>query len=416
VYNPDYSPDRLSEVLMNLHPLLRNPKAVFIFRQPLDGPAEWDDFRAAAHLVMNLMQIELDGESAVIKPNVTSGERFANADSGVTTHPGFVEGMAEYLKAHGARRGRISLVEDPRDADDNHPRNWDRTGYDLAAARTGMRLLCPTTYTCVKKEVPHPHVFKQLNVSRLAVDPHTLLFNVPKLKTHNLAITTLGMKNLMGLVNVFDRHYCIQAWDELPAAVRSDRRPRHEWFTREMHEEWQTGLALRLADTAQVLCPALNIVEGVVGREGTGFQRGRNRNLGLVIAGINVVAVDSVASWLAGFDPLNLIYLKVAAGAGLGENNPENIDLYTAQDGELRRCDNPTGLRVNPPFRVISGIQGEDLDPFQTSATASTREPPRSSEGGTLAGADEDHDPILSTVRSWKETLPCLSTSENEAS
>ena len=63
-----------------------------------------------------------------------------------------------------------------------------------------------------------------------------------------------------------------------------------------MHELWQTGLARRLADTAQVLRPALNIVEGVVGREGTGFHRGRNRPLGLVIAGVNMVAVDSVAS------------------------------------------------------------------------------------------------------------------------
>jgi uncharacterized protein (DUF362 family) len=401
---------------MNFHPLLWNPKAVLIFRQPLDGLADWDDFRAAAHRVMHLMKIELEDESAVIKPNVTSGERFANPDSGVTTHPGFVQGMAEYLKEHGARRGRISVIEDPRDSDDNLPRNWDRTGYDLAAARTGMRLLCPTTYTCVKKEVPHPQLFKQLSVSRLAVAQHSVLFNVPKLKTHNLAITTLGMKNLMGLVNVFDRHYCIQAWDELPAAIRSERRPRHEWFTREMHEEWQTGLALRLADTAQVLRPTLNIVEGVVGREGTGFQRGRNRNLGLVVAGVNVVAVDSVASWLAGFDPLNLIYLQVAAATGLGENDVAKLDLLTEQDGEIIRCADPAALRVDPPFRVISGIQGEDLDPFHTSIPAPTHGPRQSSEGGPLVAGDEDHDPILSTVSSWKETLPCHSTSENAAS
>ena len=173
--------------------------------------------------------------------------------------------MAEYLSDHGARRGRISVVEDPRDTDDNKPRDWNNTGYELAAQRTGMRLLCPTTYTCVKKDVPGALIFPRLNVSRLAVDPRTVLFNVPKLKTHNLAITTLGMKNLMGLVNVFDRHYCIQAWNELPAEIRAERRPRPEWFTREMHELWQMGLARRLADTAQVLRPALNIVEGVVG-------------------------------------------------------------------------------------------------------------------------------------------------------
>jgi uncharacterized protein (DUF362 family) len=400
---------------MNLHPLLQDPNAVLILCRPIHGAAGWEDFRAAAHAAMGAMRIELDGESAVIKPNVTSGERFANPDSGVTTHPAFVQGMAEYLLEHGARRGRISVVEDPRDSDDNHPRDWNHTGYELAAQRTGMRLLCPTTYTCVKKDVRSPLVFPRLNVSRLAVDPNTVLFNVPKLKTHNLAITTLGMKNLMGLVNVFDRHYCIQAWNELPAEIRAERRPRPEWFTRAMHEMWQMGLARRLADTAQVLRPALNIVEGVVGREGTGFQRGRNRPLGLVIAGVNIVAVDSAASWLAGFDPLELIYLRVAAQAGLGEHDPAKLKLYTAQSGELVRCADPSVLRVDPPFRVISGIQGEDLDPFKADERNREDHPPADTDPVPVS-EDVSHDPILSTVRSWKETLPCLSPSENAAS
>jgi uncharacterized protein (DUF362 family) len=373
--------------LMKIHPLLTDPNAVLVLRQPLPGAADWEDFRAAAHSALSVMQLELEGESAVIKPNATSGERFANPDSGVTTHPGFVQGMAEYLLAHGARRGRVSVVEDPRDSDDNHPRNWSNTGFDLAAARTGLRLLCPTTYTCVKKTVPNPLIFPTLNVSRLAVAERSVLFNVPKLKTHNLAITTLGMKNLMGLVNVFDRHYCIQAWGELPEAVRANRAPRHEWFTRELHEAWQIGLARRLADTARVLDRGLTIVEGVVGREGTGFQRGRNRALGLVIAGSNVVAVDSVASWLVGFDPQQLIYLRIANEARLGENDLARLKLYTAPDGALLPCADPAALRVDPPFRVISGILGEDLDPFK-------------------APADEAKgDPILSTVRSWQEGM-----------
>ena len=134
----------------------------------------------------------------------------------------------------------------------------------------------------------------------------------PKLKTHNLAITTLCLKNLMGAVNVFDRHYCHQAWGEIPAAMRDDDRPRNEWMDETVHGRWQDGLARRLADTAQVIRPALNVVEGVVGRDGTGFNRGRNYPLGLVIAGVNMVAVDSVASYLMGFDPAQLIYLQVA--------------------------------------------------------------------------------------------------------
>jgi uncharacterized protein (DUF362 family) len=331
---------------------------------PLGGTVGWEDYRRAGLQVLRALQLEMEGEKVVFKPNVTSGERFADPDTGITTHPGFVQGLIEYLRAGGTPARKMTIVEDPRDSDDNHPRHWRGTGFERLSAESGVRLHCPTQYTCVKKAVPNPHAFERLNVSRLAVAPNTLVFNVPKLKTHNLGITTLGMKNLMGLVNVFDRHYCLQAWDQLPAEIQAERRPRHEWFDREMHEQWQTGLARRLVDTAQVIPPALTIVEGVVGREGTGFQRGRNRALGWAIAGTNVVAVDSAASYLMGFDPRKLVYLRMAAQAGLGCNQVEALKFYIEQEGELHLCAEPAGLRARPPFRVITNTVGEDRSPF----------------------------------------------------
>jgi hypothetical protein len=154
-----------------------------------------------------------------------------------------------------------------------------------------------------------------------------------------------------------------------------------------------------------VLRADLTIIEGVVGREGTGFQRGRNRNLGLVVAGTNVVAVDSVASWLVGFDPLKLIYLRMAAEAGLGENDPARITVYTTEGEELVPCADPAALRADPSFRVISGIKGEDLDPFREPASPAA-----------AARDEQKNDPVLSIVHSWKEKLACHSTSANEAS
>jgi uncharacterized protein (DUF362 family) len=192
-----------------------------------------------------------------------------------------------------------------------------------------------------------------------------VLFNVPKLKTHNLAITTLGMKNLMGLVNVFDRHYCLEAWQEMPPEIQAEGRPRHEWFDQKMHALWEAGLARRLVDTAKVIRPALNIVEGVVGREGTGFQRGRNRNLGLVVAGTNVVSVDSLASYLMGFDLEKIVYLDFAKQAGLGTVDIEKLHIYTEQDGQLELCTDVQKLRISPPFRVIQNIVNEDRTLFR---------------------------------------------------
>jgi len=357
---------------MHIHPLLRDPDTVLIIQAPTSQPVTWDDFRRAAVLAMTAMHIKLDGERVVIKPNLTSGEHFANPDNGVTTHPGFVQGMVEYLKGHGGASSRITIIEDPRNANNNAPRSWIGTGYERVAQDTGARLHCPTSYTCVKKPVMRPLVYSRLNVSRLAVASNTVLFNVPKMKTHNLAITTLCLKNLMGLVNVFDRHYCAQAWKDLPEATRQDPRPRRDWLGEAIHTRWQEGLALRLADTAQVLRPALNIVEGIVGREGTGFQRGRNHTLGLAVAGVNMVAVDSLASYLMGFDPQHLVYLNMAARAGLGVNDLQKLRIYILQGGELVLCPDVRAFRIAPPFQVLTGIMGEDPDIFQADDTAGT--------------------------------------------
>jgi uncharacterized protein (DUF362 family) len=346
---------------MKLHPLLDDPRTVLICQTPVSEPVRWEAYRDAARQAMAAMLIDLHGEKAVIKPNVTIGERYADPDSGIGTHPGFVHGMLDYLREHGVRRGGVCVLEDPRDTDDNEPRHWRGTGYDTLAQAAGLKLRCPKTYTCVKKTVPQHQAHPVLNVSRLAVGPNTVLFNVPKLKTHNLAITTLCLKNMMGAVNVFDRHYCRQAWDEIPEAMRDDARPRHEWMDEKVHELWQEGLARRLNDTAKVAPPRLNIVEGVIGRDGTGFTRGRNSPLGLVIAGVNMVAVDSVTSYLMGFDPAQLIYLRRAAEIGLGENDLAKLRIYTALGGAgaIVPCPDVDALRARPPLRVIRGIAGE---------------------------------------------------------
>ena len=351
---------------MHIHPLFQNPNSVLISYIPLDGPPAWEDFRRAALQALTILEVDLEaGEKVAVKPNNTSGEHFADPDNGITTHPGFVHGMLDYFAAQSLLPKRFTVIEDPRNSNDNQPRHWRGTGFDRLARETGIRLHSPTTYNCVKLPVPNPHTHPVLNVSRLAVAPGTLLINAPKLKTHNLGITTLCMKNLMGLVNVFDRHYCGQAWQEMPEPWRSDPRPRQEWLTPEIHLQWQEGLARRLVDTAQVIHPALNLVEGVVAREGTGFQRGRNRLLGLVIAGVNLVAVDSLASYLMGFDPLRLPYIRMAAQAGLGPVEIFSLQVYTTTGDHIQLCQDTSSLRIQPPMQVISNLLGEDPHPFE---------------------------------------------------
>lgn len=342
---------------MILDPRVDNPDAVVVSKVPVSAMPAEQDFKMAAGQMVAAIGIRFEGERVVFKPNVTSGERFKDPGSGITTHPAFIHGLINAVQEYGA--GKTYILEDPLNCDSNKRRSWRGTGYREIAAATGAKLRSPKSYTCTKKAVTNPIVHSTLKVSRLAVDPGIVLIDVPKLKTHNLAVTTLSMKNLMGVVNVADRHYCNQAWEAIPEEIKAVDRGRNETVDRELHERWQRGLADRLVDTAKVVRPHLNIVEGVVGRDGTGFQRGRNYPMGLVVAGINAAAVDSVASYLMGFDPESIIYLQTAAKAGLGETDIDKLTLYTADKGSLSPCTSLEKWRAKPGFEHIARLPGD---------------------------------------------------------
>ncbi len=350
---------------MRFRPVLKNPNALIVSRTAVSAAPTPAEFAAAARALLEATGLELSGERVVIKPNLTTAVQRADPDDGIATHPSFLRGVVDHLRAHGAARDKVYVLEDPLDEDHDGPRDWDRTGVPQALAGTGAKLRFPTSRTVTRCRVPEALVHAERRVARLAVDPASVLINIPKLKTHTWAVTTVCMKNLMGLDYVNDRHYCAQSTHAaLPEhAGRTD--PRNQWLTTAHHERIQRELAKRLVDLSKIVRPVLNVVEGVVGRDGTGFHQGKNHPLGLCIAGTNAATVDAFASWLMGFDPLKLIYLQIAAAAGLGEIDPRKFEVYTVEIGGLVRCRDAAGLRIEPPFRVLLETTDEDPDRYR---------------------------------------------------
>jgi uncharacterized protein (DUF362 family) len=348
---------------MKLHPLLDNPLAVAIYRTPVADPVQWADFQRAGREVLAALRVELEGERPVFKPNVTAGQAWSGPDTGVTTHPGFVEGMIDYLLEHGGSRGEMFVVEDPHSVREDSLRTWVNTGYPEVAARTGCKLREPLGFNCTRMQVPNPLIHHWIPVQELFVKPGHVMINVPKMKTHNLGICTLCLKNLQGAIGNRDRSYCSQAWQEMPHGYRYETRPRNDWMTRDIHEMWQQRHSMRLADAAKVIRPALNVVEGIVGRDGTAFNQGNNYPTGLSVAGTSMVSVDTVASYLMGFDPKKLVFLRVAVEAGLGTNDLSRLKVYVARDGELVACTDLAALRTRPPFKVITNCMDEEQTP-----------------------------------------------------
>jgi serine/threonine protein kinase len=83
--------------------------------------------------------------------------------------------------------------------------------------------------------------------------------------------------------------------------------------------------------------PDLVVIDGLVGTEGNGPLNGNAIKVDVVLAGRNVVAVDSVAAAVMGFDPKAIIHLSLAGAANLGPNDPATILVKGQRIDDVKR-------------------------------------------------------------------------------
>ena len=81
--------------------------------------------------------------------------------------------------------------------------------------------------------------------------------------------------------------------------------------------------------------PDLFIVDAIIGMEGNGPASTELREIGLILAADNAVAMDSVIATIMGLDPGRLPFLCKAAAIGLGSWHMNDIQI----DGELSIID-----------------------------------------------------------------------------
>ena len=82
--------------------------------------------------------------------------------------------------------------------------------------------------------------------------------------------------------------------------------------------------------------PDLFIVDAVVGMEGNGPASPDLRDIGLILASDNAVALDAVIATMMGCDPGRLRFLQKAKEVGLGDYDLSKIEII----GELKKLPN----------------------------------------------------------------------------
>jgi Pyruvate/2-oxoacid:ferredoxin oxidoreductase delta subunit len=83
-----------------------------------------------------------------------------------------------------------------------------------------------------------------------------------------------------------------------------------------------------LVELCALIKPRLTIMDAVVGMEGNGPGSGEPRDIGLVLAGQDPVALDVVSGTIVGADPALLYIVRAAAEAGTGETRLDRITIH----------------------------------------------------------------------------------------
>lgn len=240
----------------------------------------------------------------LVKPNMLSP---VSPERAVTTHPEVVFAVAKYLSE---RCEHVDIGDSPGRGE--YPLVCETTRITDAAHRSGASIVS------FEEEVPTKHlaghVCKEFPLARPVVSSAALV-NVAKMKTHGLMTFTGAVKNLYGCV--------------------SGARKAHLHFRYQEPEDF----GQMIADLVELVKPAISILDAILGMDGEGPSHGRPRNVGLLMASPDPVALDVVAMHVAMADPMTVPYLKACRKHGVGETNLENIDILGERLREVQIAD-----------------------------------------------------------------------------
>ncbi len=229
----------------------------------------------------------------MVKPNIGwsgSPQQAAN------TNPYVVEAVVEMCREAGAKKVKVL------DHTINPARiTYERSGIKAAVKRAkgSIEMIDERELRKFKsKAIPEGEAIKSWPIYEDALDVDVLI-NVPIAKHHSLTKLSLGMKNLMGLID--DREL--------------------------LHRQIDQGLA----DLSTVIKPHLIIMDAYRILTANGPNPGRPRDVkiaGQVIAGTDPVAVDSYTTTLFGLKGEDVAYIKAAYDMGLGEIDMDEVRVY----------------------------------------------------------------------------------------
>ncbi len=236
---------------------------------------------------------DVKGKKVLVKPNILIDDY---PDKCISTHPVVVEAMIRYLQSKGAT---VYAGDSPG----VHKRGF-------LAIKSGINEVCEKTGAVWVDFLKDPSETKLQEVTMKTasiVKEADLIISLPKLKNHELVYFTGAIKNSFGLVPGFTK-----------ARQHSMYKNRNSFSS-------------FLVDLSEAITPHFFLMDGIIAMEGRGPAQGTPVKTGLLLGSTNPLALDIIASIIAGYDPLVIPTNLIALSRGKWLRSPDDI-IYDGPD------------------------------------------------------------------------------------
>ncbi len=235
-----------------------------------------------------------------VKPNLLRSSEVGRA---VITHPEFFRAAVRMVKSSG---GTPVLVESP--AFQSLDRVMRRAGYDRVVDEEELEV-----WDCRETIILHNDAarrFRRFEVAAPLAEADIIL-NLPKFKTHGLTCLTIAVKNIFGTIRGMEK----SKWH-----LRARSGEEFSEFLLDLYEAMITGFKKKKT--------MIHLVDAIVGMDGEGpGPAGSPRGMGLVIAGLDAIAVDFVGAAVVGIDRSRVHTIEYGAKRKLGGASFEEIEI-----------------------------------------------------------------------------------------
>jgi uncharacterized protein (DUF362 family)/Pyruvate/2-oxoacid:ferredoxin oxidoreductase delta subunit len=230
---------------------------------------------------------DFNGKKVLIKPNILSDHE---PEKCISTHPVVVEAMIRFLQEGGAT---VFVGDSPA----VHTQRF-------SPVKSGIRHICESTGAIWVDFSLNPTEIKlrkgKIKVASV-VKNVDLIISLPKFKNHELVYFTGAVKNTLGIVPGFNKAKM--------HAVHRDR----------------DSFSSFLIDLNEAVTPEFFLMDAIMGMEGPGPGRGIPVHVGVLIGSTNPVALDIIASSIAGYDPNSIPTTRISLLRGKWLPSAEDI-------------------------------------------------------------------------------------------